>query len=81
VADLLTEPYSAAQVSYDLRRLRLHGLITRIPRTNPYATTPKGIRVAAFYTKVHGRTLPAPPADELTKSNSFPGSDATTGPG
>ncbi len=29
---------SAGQVSYDLRRLRAHGLITRIPRTHRYQT-------------------------------------------
>ncbi len=68
VAGLLGTGYSASQMSYDLRRLRLHGLVVRIPRTNRYATTPEGIRVAAFYTKVHARILApllvadAPPA-------------------
>jgi hypothetical protein len=41
----------------DLRRLRLHGLITRLPRSNTYVLTPEGIRVALFYTKVHDRLL------------------------
>ncbi|HUR17904.1 MAG TPA: hypothetical protein VMZ51_03075 [Acidimicrobiales bacterium] len=44
-------------MTYDLRRLRLHGLIERIPRTNTYVLTPEGARVALFYTKVHGRLL------------------------
>jgi hypothetical protein len=57
VAGLLGTDYSASQMSYDLRRLRLHGLIARIPKTNRYTLTPDGIRVAAFYTKVHGRIL------------------------
>jgi predicted MarR family transcription regulator len=57
-------------MSYDLRRLRLHGLIARIPGTHTYAITPDGIRVAVFYTKLHQRLLgpllatdkpPAPP--------------------
>ena len=44
-------------MSYDLRRLRLHGLIERIPHTNTYVTTPEGIRVAVFYTKLDRRLL------------------------
>ena len=36
VATLLGEPYSSNQMSYDLRRLRLKGLITRLPHTNTY---------------------------------------------
>ena len=31
VASLLGRPYTAAQMTYDLRRLRLKGLIHRIP--------------------------------------------------
>lgn len=57
VAALLGVDYSAGQMSYDLRRLRLHGLIQRLPRTNTYVLTPKGLRVALFYTKVHARLL------------------------
>jgi predicted MarR family transcription regulator len=44
-------------MTYDLRRLRLHGLITRVPRTHTYVTTPDGLRVAAFYTKLGARVL------------------------
>ena len=44
-------------MSYDLRRLRLHGLIQRIPRKNTYTLTPDGIRVAVFYTKLKNRLL------------------------
>ena len=44
-------------MSYDLRRLRLHGLIKRIPRKNTYTLTPEGIRVAVFYTKLRNRLL------------------------
>ena len=57
VAGLLGTDYSASQMSYDLRRLRLHGLITRLPGTNTYVTTPEGIRVAVFYTKLRKRLL------------------------
>jgi len=53
-------------MSYDLRRLRLHGLIARVPRTNTYVVTPEGIRVAVFYTKLRDRLLgPLLEADKL----------------
>ncbi len=57
VAGLLGADYTANQMTYDLRRLRLHALIERIPHTNTYVTTPEGLRVAVFYTKVHDRVL------------------------
>jgi hypothetical protein len=57
VAGLLDAPYSTNQMTYDLRRLRLHGLIVRIPHTNTYTLTPEGLRVAIFYTKLHHRLL------------------------
>ena len=44
-------------MSYDLRRLRLHGLIQRQPHSNTYQLTPEGIRVAVFYTKLQNRLL------------------------
>ncbi len=67
VSALLGEPYTQAQMSYDLRRLRLKGIITRLPHTNTYLLTPDGLRVAVFYVKVHDRLLrpllaDAPPA-------------------
>jgi hypothetical protein len=57
VAELLGADYTSAQMTYDLRRLRLHGLITRLPGTHTYVTTPDGLRVAAFYTKLGTRVL------------------------
>ena len=57
VAELLGTPYRPGQMTYDLRRLRRHGLIQRLPRTNRYVLTPDGLRVAVFYTKVHNRLL------------------------
>jgi len=57
VAGLLGVDYTANQMSYDLRRLRLHGLIEKIPGTNTYRTTPQGIRAAVFYTKLRDRLL------------------------
>jgi hypothetical protein len=57
VAGLLGTTYTSAQMTYDLRRLRLHGLIARFPRSRTYMLTPDGVRVALFYTKVHDRLL------------------------
>jgi hypothetical protein len=57
VAGLLGRGYTTNQMTYDLRRLRLHGLIERIPHTNTYVLTPDGVRVAVFYTKLDRRLL------------------------
>ena len=57
VAGHLGPDYSASKMSYDLRRLRLHGLIQRLPHSNTYQLTPEGIRVAVFYTKLQNRLL------------------------
>jgi hypothetical protein len=44
-------------VTYDLRRLRLHGLIKRIPRTHRYEVTSSGLRYALFFTRSYDRLL------------------------
>jgi hypothetical protein len=71
---LLHAPYSPGQMTYDLRRLRLAGLIRRIDHANRYALTPDGIRVAVFYTKVHNRLLRPclPPTRPRPRPNSAP---------
>ena len=56
-AHLGHDNYSAGRMSYDLRRLRLHGLIERLPHSNTYVLTPDGIRVAVFYSKLQNRLL------------------------
>ncbi len=50
-------PYTPGQMTYDLRRLRLTGLIHRIGHTHRYVLTPDGIKVAVFYTKLYNRLL------------------------
>ena len=49
--------YTPGRITYDLRRLRLHGLIERIPKTHRYRITPNGLRTAVFYTRLYSRTL------------------------
>ena len=58
---------SPGRMSYELRRLRLHGLIERLPKTHRYRLTDQGLRTALFYTRVYSRILrpvmaPATPA-------------------
>lgn len=60
VADLLgvtTEQYTASQMTYDLRRLRLKGLIFRPPRTNRYFVTPYGWKVARLFSRLDSRVF------------------------
>jgi hypothetical protein len=73
VEALLGHPYSAAQMTYDLRRLRLKGLIHRIPKTHRYTATTYGLKVAFFYAKLYLRILRPewtallPTDDQLTR--------------
>ena len=57
VEALLGRPYSRAQMTYDLRRLRLKGLIHRIPTTHRYTATTYGLKVAFFSAKLYLRIL------------------------
>ncbi len=49
--------YPAGSMTYDLRRLRLHGLIERVPRSHRYRVTPTGAQVAMFYARLYTRAL------------------------
>ena len=44
--------YTPHQATYDQRRLRLHGLIERLPYSHRYLVTPAGNRVAMFFVKL-----------------------------
>jgi hypothetical protein len=60
LAPLLGRPadsMTAGQLTYDLRRLRLHGLIQRIDGTHRYTVTDHGLRMAIYLTRVHRRLL------------------------
>jgi len=45
------------RMTYDLRRLRLHGLIRRIPGSHHYRLTAGGLRTILFFTRVYARVL------------------------
>jgi Mn-dependent DtxR family transcriptional regulator len=44
-------------MTYDLCRLRQHGLIDRIPHTHRYRVTDTGLHHALFLTRAHDRLL------------------------
>jgi hypothetical protein len=71
------EHITAGQMTYDLRRLREHGLITRLPKTRRYHVTDTGLQQAMFLTRAHDHLLrtglaqladPAPPAPAPLKA-------------
>ena len=49
---------TTGQTSYDLRRLRSHGLIERRPHSHRYRVTDQGLQTAMFLTRIHDRLLP-----------------------
>jgi hypothetical protein len=60
VADLFgvtISQYTTSQMSYDLRRLRLKGLIFQPPRTNRYFVTPYGWKVARLFSRLEARVF------------------------
>ena len=54
---LRADNISAGRMTYDLRRLRLHGLIERIPKSHRYKLTRTGIITALFFTRTYARVL------------------------
>ncbi len=60
VAELLglpAEAITAGRMTYDLRRLRLHGLIERVAGSHRYQVTDSGWRSALGLTRTHNRVL------------------------
>jgi len=60
VAPLLgfdAEQMTPGMMTYDLRRLRLHGMIERVPKSRRYQLTEFGSRAAVFLTRVYARVL------------------------
>jgi hypothetical protein len=51
--DTLTQ----GQLTYQLRRLRLHGLIQRIPKTHRYRLTDFGLRTTLFLSRLYARAI------------------------
>jgi hypothetical protein len=51
------ESISQGAITYQLRRLRLHGLIERLPNSFRYRVTAFGFRAALFFTRAYNRIL------------------------
>src|SRR4029078_419691 len=49
---------TTGQTTYDLRRLKHRGLITRVPGTHRYQVTDHGLHTDRLLTCVHDRSLP-----------------------
>jgi hypothetical protein len=49
--------YPLGKMTYDLRRLRLHGIMERIPHSHRYQITPNGLRIALFFSRTYARLL------------------------
>src|SRR5262249_2799485 len=69
------QPHSRSDelMSYQLRRLRLHGIIERIPQTHRYRITHSGLRTVWFYTRTYSR-IPRPGLGTLLPQLSPPSS-------
>ena len=52
-----TQTISPGRMTYQLRRLRLHGLIERVPQTHRYRVTDRGWRITLFCTRTYNRIL------------------------
>jgi hypothetical protein len=75
LATLLGQPaehFTQGRMSYQLRRLRLHGVIERIPKTHRYRLTGFGFRVAIFCTRTYTRILRPGLGLILSETSSFP---------
>ena len=60
---------TTGQTTYDLRRLRTHGLIERRPHSNRYNITDTGLRVAMLLTRINDRLLPAALSQQTGQHN------------
>jgi hypothetical protein len=54
---LRPEELTRGRMTYDLRRLRLHGLIERLKGSHRYRLTPAGLKIALFYSRTYQHVL------------------------
>ena len=65
-------------MTYDLRRLRTHALIERVPHTHRYQVTDHGLHTAMSLTRVHDRLIPTGLAHLAERSTPSPLRTAAT---
>jgi len=56
-AGLRSSQLPVGKLIYDLRRLRLHGIIERIPHSHRCQLTTDGLRIALFFSRTYARLL------------------------
>ena len=64
--------YPAGKLTYDLRRLRLHGIIERIPHSHRYQLTSDGLRIALFFSRTYARLLRPKLAEIMPAAPPYP---------
>jgi hypothetical protein len=60
--------WTQGRLTYQLRRLRLHGLIERVPKSHRYIVTERGQQVALWFTRCHARLF-RPALGELLRED------------
>jgi hypothetical protein len=63
---------TGGQISYDLRRLRAHQIIERIPHSRSYQVTADGLSTALFFTRLTRRGIAGagpPPGSPLRQAD------------
>jgi hypothetical protein len=68
------ERFTPGRMTYQLRRLRLHGLIDRIPKMHSYRLTSFGLGVSLFCTRAYSRILRPGLGLALPTTPSYPSS-------
>ena len=61
---------TTGQATYDLRRLKAHGLIERVPHSHRYRVTDTGLRTTMLLTRIQERLLPTALADQAAPHSS-----------
>jgi hypothetical protein len=64
--------YPIGRMTYDLRRLRLHGIIERIPHSHRYQLSPDGLRIALFFSRAYARLLRPKLAEIIPRPEPIP---------
>jgi hypothetical protein len=64
--------YPIGRMTYDLRRLRLHGIIERIPHSHRYQLTADGLRIALFFSRTYARLLRPKLAEIMPRAEPMP---------
>jgi len=67
------EDMTGGQISYDLRRLRTHQIIERIPHSHNYQLTADGLSTALFFTRLTRRVI-IPALADIAGTGPPPGS-------